>query len=189
MNADLSEDQDQAARLLDRMALQETAALREFYDTYHSRVYAFALRRLGNASDAAEILNEVMLEVWRRAAQFEGRSRPMTWVLGIAHHKVIDRLRRKRVPVDDDFVLDDLVDDAPATSDLISAAQDAEQLRRCLEQLSDAHRLVLHLAFYEDLPYPEIAEIAECPLGTVKTRVFHAKQLLKNCLGAAGVVS
>jgi RNA polymerase sigma-70 factor, ECF subfamily len=179
-------DVEASSALLARIAQGSEAALKDFYHAYHGRVYAFALRRLNDSADAADVLNEVMLEVWRKAERFEGRSQPLTWVLGIAHHKVLDSLRRRKAHLnEDDAGLDQLADEGPTAGDALAGAQDAERLRRCLEELSDAHRQVVHLAYFEDLPYPEIADIVDCPVGTVKTRMFHAKQLLKRCLGRA----
>lgn len=172
----------EAVELLAQIAEGDEMALSRFYQAYHARVYAFVLRRLNDPAEAAEVLNEVMLEVWRKANRFEGRSQPLTWVLGIAHHKALDALRRRgrhQAEELDEALPDD--DSAPA-AELLTAAQDAEMVRRCLEKLSDAHRMMVHLAFFEDLPYPDIARIADCPVGTVKTRVFHAKRLLKDCL-------
>jgi RNA polymerase sigma-70 factor, ECF subfamily len=176
-----------AESLMARMAHGDERALEAFYDAFHARVYAFALKMVRDRNDAADVLNEVMLEVWRRAAQFEGRSRALTWVLGIAHHKAIDRLRRRGQAHDSDDALRDVADDAPAAIDVLQQLEDRQRVQDCLEHLSAPHRMVLHLAFFDDLPYPEIAQIVECPLGTVKTRVFHAKQLLKQCL--AGVAA
>lgn len=171
-----------AAELLRQIARGSEAALRAFYDAFHSRIYAFIQRRLNDPADAADVLNEVMLEVWRSAGRFEGRSQALTWVLGIAHNKSLDALRRRgrRQTEELDESMPD--DDCPAAGDLLNAAQNAEFLRRCLEKLSDTYKLVLHLAFFEDMPYPEIARVAKVPVGTVKTRVFHAKRLLKECL-------
>jgi len=69
-------------------------------------------------------------------------------------------------------------------SAVLANAGDAELVRRCIERLSEDHRMVVHLAFYEDMSYTEIAEIAASPVGTIKTRMFHAKQSLKRCLGS-----
>lgn len=184
MQAD-EHDVDSVAALLARIANGSEAALKEFYLAFHGRVYAFALKRLNDAADAAEVLNEVMLEVWRHAERFEGRSKPLTWVLGIAHHKVMDQLRRRKSHDSDDDALERLEDPDSDVLGALSAAQDAAQVRRCLDELSDAQRTVVHLAYFEDLAYPEIAQIADCPVGTVKTRMFHAKQLLKRCLERA----
>ena len=67
------------------------------------------------------------------------------------------------------------VDDQISADDMIEAAQNADSLRAAMLELSESHRRVLHLAFFEDLKYEEIAEIENCPLGTVKTRIMHAK--------------
>ena len=176
-----------ATELLAAIASGSEPDFARFYDAYHSRVYVFVLRHLGDPAEASEVLNEVMLEVWRSAARFEGRSQPLTWVLGIAHHKALDALRRRgRAPTEE---LDESLPDegAPNPPELLDAAQNAEGLRRCIERLSADQRLVVHLAFFEDLPYPEVARIVDCPVGTVKTRIFHAKRLLRRCLSGESV--
>ncbi|MCR4333003.1 MAG: sigma-70 family RNA polymerase sigma factor [Sulfuricaulis sp.] len=175
---------DYAASLLTRIASGNETALREFYQAFHGRVYAFAIKRLRDPADAADVLNEVMLEVWRSAARYEGRSRALTWVLGITHHKTIDNLRRRKNYPQDELDVEIEDENSPTALDALAGAEDAAQLRRCLEGLSDAHRLIVHLAFFEDLPYEEIAKVADCPIGTVKTRMFHAKRRLKRCLAA-----
>jgi RNA polymerase sigma-70 factor, ECF subfamily len=178
---DVAETVD-AAELLAQIAGGSEAALKLFYEAFHRRVFAFIQRRLNDPADAADVLNEVMLEIWRSAGRFEGRSQALTWVLGIAHHKALDALRRRgrhRTEELDESMPDE---DCPSAGDVMNAAQNAELLRRCLDKLADTYKLVMHLAFFEDLPYPEIARIADCPVGTVKTRVFHAKRLLKDCL-------
>jgi RNA polymerase sigma-70 factor (ECF subfamily) len=81
-------------------------------------------------------------------------------------------------------------DEAPDPEAVLAAASDAAQVRDCIDRLSDAHRSAIHLAFWGDLSYGEIAEIEGVPIGTVKTRILHAKRLLRYHLdrsaGAAG---
>ncbi len=184
MQAPLTEAQ--LGALLERIAGGDQRALEHFYFQFQRRVYAYAQARVGDPHLAAEILNEVMMEVWKSAGRFEGRSKVQTWLLGIAHHKVVDRLRKRSGP--EVVELDDqLADDKDVSIErALAGTQDAERLQRCLDGLSDEHRQVMHLAFVEDLPYGEIAEIADVPLGTIKTRMFHARKLLKRCLGATG---
>jgi RNA polymerase sigma-70 factor, ECF subfamily len=173
------------AMLIAGIARGREQDLAEFYRRYHGRIYAFLLRRLGDAADAAEAANEVMLEVWRGAARFEGRSRPLTWVLGIAQHKAVDRMRRAHA-TSAELDPEEIADEGEGAVELLSRVEDAERLRRCLERLPEAQRAVVHLAYFEDLGYGEIAAILECPEGTVKTRMFHAKHGLKRCLGGDG---
>jgi len=174
------------AELLAGIAAGSQSALAGFYRRYQGRVYNFTLQRLGNPADAAEVLNEVMLEVWRNARSFAGRSRVSTWLLGIAHHKSIDLLRkrgrRQADPLDTD-IRDERPDPGPAA---VAGAQDAQRVRGCLERLPDGQRQVVYLTFYEGLSCAEIARTLEIPEGTVKTRMFHARKALAGCLGAAG---
>lgn len=176
----------QDADLLSRIAAGSQAALADFYRRYQGRVYHFALQRLGNPADAAEVLNEVMLEAWRSAQTFAGRARVSTWLLGITHHKSIDLLRKRgRREADSlDFDIDDERPDAGPAA--VAGAQDSGQVRTCLEQLPDAQRQVVYLTFFEDRAYPEIARILEIPEGTVKTRMFHARKALFRCLQGLG---
>ena len=182
----MSDQEQQSIDLLQKIAEGQQSALEAFYQLYEPRVYRYALSRLNDSFEAADTLNEVMMEVWKYAQRFEGRSKVSTWLLGITHHKVYDRLRkRKKTNLQDD--IDDfsnqLVDDNEIHMEqVIAGADDAKMIQNCMNKLSSNHREVIHLAFYEDLHYQEIAEVSSCPEGTVKTRVFHAKQALKKCL-------
>lgn len=176
------DDNDYSRLLLDRIARGSETALAEFYRLYEARVYAFAQVRLNERHEAADLLNEVMWEVWKGAGRFQGRSSVTTWLFGIANHKVIDRLRRRGKPALED--LEQMRNDA-AEFDLDEVAnrmQVKEHLLCCLEKLSDAQRKVVHLAYFEDLSYREIGEIVGSAEGTIKARMFHAKQSLKRCL-------
>jgi RNA polymerase sigma-70 factor (ECF subfamily) len=175
-------DPDEHIVLLRRIAAGSEQALSDFYQAFHSSVYAFALKLLKDPVDSAEILNEVMMEVWRCAIRFEGRSKARTWVMGITHHKIVDQLRKRGRYKTEEIDPNIPDEDSSMVIDAIVGAENAKFIRRCMEKLSDAHHQVVHLTFFEDLSYPEIAQILNCPLGTVKTRMFHAKQLLKKCL-------
>lgn len=176
-------EENRLAALLAAIEGGSENALEQLYRAVHAQVYAFALKQVRDPIEAADVLNEVMLEVWRNAARFEGRSKALTWILGITHHKSIDVLRRRRgetIAEPDPEIPDSDFDLHQA----LTCTENAEWLRRCLARLSDAHRAVIHLAFFDDLGYHEIAAIVDCPVGTVKTRMFHAKRLLKECLSA-----
>lgn len=177
---------DEDASLLTRIAAGSEGAMGEFYRRHEARVYAFVMRRLANEADAAEVLNEVMLEVWRGARGFERRARVTTWLLGIAHNKSVDLMRKRgrRAAESLDFdVPDESPDPGPAA---VANAQDSRHIRHCMERLPEAQRQVVHLTFFEDLPYGEIAEILAIPEGTVKTRMFHARKALAHCLERLG---
>ncbi len=179
----MNEDPEtQSRRWLGEIAQGREQALELFYRRYHAPVFHFAQRLVNNAADADEIVNETMLAVWRAAARFEGDSRVRTWLFGIVNHRAIDLLRRRRRSVADE--IEDIIDESPGCSitDVISGVQDAGHVRNCVEQLPERQRVVVHLAFFEELSYPEVAEALNVPVGTIKTRVMHAKLRLQRCL-------
>jgi RNA polymerase sigma-70 factor, ECF subfamily len=174
--------ESQARQWLAGIAAGRQNALEQFYRHFNAQAYQFALRLVGNAADAAEVTNESMFEVWRSAASFGGDSKVRTWLFGIVNHRAIDLLRRRRRLHSDD--LDELVDDSPSCriADVIGGAQDAGHVRHCVNQLPERQKAVVHLAFFEELSYPEVAEALHVPVGTIKTRVMHAKLRLQHCL-------
>lgn len=175
-------DADPAALLLRRIAGRDRQALDQLYGLFQESVYRFALARLNDQAAASDVLNETMLEVWQAADRFRGDSKARTWILGIAFHKTMDLMRtRYRHETEE---LDPAMPDTDATDMalVLQRMEDIGRVQDALACLSQTQRSVLHLAFYEDLPYAEIARVLECPEGTVKTRVFHAKQVLKRLL-------
>ena len=85
-------DRDQ--QLLLEIAVGSQSAMEQLYQNFESRLYHFALNRLHDNFEAADVVNEVMLQVWRGAGRFQGRSKVSTWIFGIAHNKIVDRLRK-----------------------------------------------------------------------------------------------
>jgi RNA polymerase sigma factor (sigma-70 family) len=171
------------ADLLARTAQGDKSAFSALYRTLERPVYRFIASKLNDPHEAADILNEVFMEIWRAAGRFEGRSAVKTWIFGIAYRKTMDHFRKTaRVSVSDD--IPEVADESPDALTCLASAQEAEHVRHCMGTLSPDHRSAIELAFYEDLSYPEIAGITGIAEGTVKTRVFHAKKLLMHCLGA-----
>lgn len=170
-------------QLLNNIAMQDEKAMEVFYRRHSTRLYAFILRHVNNANDANEVMNETMMEVWRKAETFEGRSQVTSWLFSIARFKAIDLLRRKgrRLDTEDE---DENASDEESCSLLagVESEEDKEHVKHCLEKLKNEQRHVVYLAFYEGLAYSDIAEIIAVPTGTVKTRMLHAKDALKRCL-------
>lgn len=182
MNDAVPQTEDDARRWLEAIGTGDQRALERFYRAYHGAVYQFALRLVRNPADAAELVNESMLEVWKAAATFRGGSRVKTWLLGIVNHRAIDLLRRKKRHVSDELDFDVADDAACPLPQALADAQHARHVRHCLSTLPERHRQVVHLTFFEQLAYPEIAQVLDVPAGTVKTRMMHAKSKLMHCL-------
>ncbi|MBF9036437.1 sigma-70 family RNA polymerase sigma factor [Rhodobacterales bacterium HKCCE2091] len=176
----MASDQQQRA-LMSAIAGGDKQALAALYRALEKPVFRFIRSRLNDPFEAGDILHDVFMEVWRSAGRFEGRSKVQTWIFGIAYRKVIDAHRRRgRMDVTDEFP--DTPDDSPDAVACLASAEEAEHVRHCLGKLKDDHRAAISMAFYDDMTYAEIAEVAGVPEGTVKTRVFHAKKLLMHCL-------
>lgn len=172
--------------LIGRVAAGDIESFKTLYGAYQRRLFAYALKMLDDPGDAEELCNDVLLEVWRQARQFGGRSKLSTWVFGIAHHKALNALRKSARGAD--LTLDDAArtpDAGPGPEAEAERRDTREMLGAALSKLSREHREVVELTFYHGFSYEEIAQIVNCPAGTVKTRMFHAKQKLREWLGEA----
>jgi RNA polymerase sigma-70 factor (ECF subfamily) len=179
----MSDDDDR--RLLERIARRDRVAFETFFRLHASSVHRFARDLVRDDGLAEELTSDVMVEVWRSAGKFGGRSRVRTWVFGIAHHKAIDALRKRRAET---VPLDDLIgasSDAEGPEDAALRVDDRRRLDAGLAGLSPEHRAVLELTFVEGFSQREIADIVSCPVATVKTRAFYAKQRLRDALATA----
>jgi len=177
-------DNDEARSLLDKIAAGDQSSMAAFYRLFARQVHAFALRHLGNPSEAEDVVVDCMHEVWTSARRFAGRSLVRTWVFGIARHRLLDRLRRRAAqPLQDIEALPvEPASEEESGYERLVRHQRAEHVAHCLERLSSEHRECLHLVFFADLSLAEVAEIQACPENTVKTRLFHAKRNMKRCL-------
>lgn len=169
--------------LLQRIADGDQSAMERFYRRHSAAVYQFAMKTLHNGADAAEVLNEVMMEVWLKAQSFSGNARVSTWLLSITHHKAVDMVRRKsRHDGGQELQENTLVSSTCSLEMAQSGVENSRYVRRCMDELKSGHRQVVYLTFFEGYAYPEIAEVLQIPAGTVKTRMMHAKKLLMSCL-------
>lgn len=167
--------------LLRDIANGDKTAMAALYRQMEQPLYRFICVKLNDPFEANDILHEVFMDVWRSADKFEGRSAVKTWLFAIAYRKTMDRFRKtKRVVLTDE--MPDLADDSASQFDILAAGEESQHIRFCLEELSLEHRQAIELAFYDDMTYREIADVSATAEGTVKTRIFHAKQLLKRCL-------
>ena len=178
-------DNNRVRTLLDRVGRQDQAAFQELYKAFSRRVFAYALNMVNDHGRAEEILVDTMYEVWRAPDRFRGDSQFSTWLIGIARNKALMAYRGRRPDeVHDD--LDDIAETAAAdTPDgfaQLAARQRSEGVQRCMGKLSKDHRECMHLVFFEGLSLGEVAAVQGCPENTVKTRLFHARQKIKNCL-------
>lgn len=166
--------------LLVGIRLGDRQAFADLYRMYHRRLYEFIRRFVSDLSTVEEVLDDVMLVVWQDCRKFRGDARFSTWVFGIAYRKAMKAVKQQqrrnialRRQVDpDQIAARDLMPD-----DLLGTA---------LARLSIDHRQVVVLTYFHGFSYKEIARIANCPVNTVKTRMFHARRNLRGVLDELG---
>src|SRR5262245_50431188 len=136
----ISTDDASDESLVARVAHNDRRALQLLFGRHRQRVYRFALRLVGNAATADEIVNEVFLELWRRAASFERRAQLSTWLLAITRNKALSALRVRVDQPLDQAMAEAMPDPAITAEDSVEASERSAVLRQCLELLSPAHR-------------------------------------------------
>jgi RNA polymerase sigma-70 factor (ECF subfamily) len=173
--------------LLQRVAGGDRDAFAELYNRLQRPLFGYLMKLVRDREMVEDVLNETLMEVWRQAARFEGRSSVNTWVFSIAHHRAVSKLRKKRETSLDEEQAAAIEDEAP-TPDMKAESSDMSRLlARLMEQLSFEHREILHLAYYQEFSVQEIADALDLPANTVKTRMFYARQRLKVLLEESGV--
>ncbi len=170
-----------------QVAQGDEGAFGRLFRCYAPRIFRFALSYLNDRSQAEEVVQETMIAVWKSAKSYKEQSQVSSWILGIARNKALDRARaRQREPELLQERLDRRMSMRATPEQIVWRETQVERVRAALDQLSPEHREVIMLAFYNDLSYSEIAQILNCPEGTVKSRVYYAKEQLKKILGAGG---
>ena len=171
--------------LLERIAKRDEKAFRELYEAFSRKIYAYALNQVKQPSKAEEIVADTLYDIWRNPLAFRGDSQFSTWVVGIARHKVLGAFRRDKHETEQDDIEDyedRLEADEASSFDLLADKQRRDGVKHCLDKLPDEMRECMHLVFYEGHTLGEIAELQNVPEGTVKTRMFRARDRLKTCL-------
>ena len=165
--------------LLAAVANGDVHAFEELHRKFFPKLMHFARRITDNAESAEEVANDALMTVWRSAGSFQGLSKPSSWIFGIAYRMALKK-RQKLSKLKGDVELDEgLVADGSDTETTVMHKKD---LGAALQQLTPELRAVVELTYYNGYLYTEIAEILECPVGTVKTRMMTARKRLRAML-------
>jgi RNA polymerase sigma-70 factor (ECF subfamily) len=172
------------ADLLSRVARGDEAAFAALYDELSPRVYGLCRRILRDPAQAEEVAQEALVEVWRGASRYDpAKGSAASWVLTIAHRRAVDRVRSEQASTDrerrvatEEVPYDEVVEEA-------TARLERQQVRRCLQGLTDLQREAITLAYYRGHTYREVAELLHTGLPTVKTRMRDGLIRLRDCLG------
>ena len=173
-------------QLLARIARGDKDAVTALYRRLERPLFAFLVKTLRDREAAADVLNETMLDVWRQAGRFEGRSTVSTWLMSIARYKALAARRRRTDAELDEHIEATVADTSDDPETALAKKTRNEVLRRALTRLSSEHRQIIDLVYYHEKSVEEAAQILQVPAATVKTRMFYARQKLRVLLGQRG---
>ncbi|GAB3898638.1 ECF RNA polymerase sigma factor SigK [Kibdelosporangium lantanae] len=178
---------DSLEDLMPRVARGDEAAFEQFYRNLAGPVFGLVQRVLRDPAQAEEVTQEVFVELWRTAARYEaGRGSVRAWALTIAHRRSVDRVRQAQASTDREAKVahQSTTPDFDHVTDTVMGNLEREQVRRCVNGLTELQRESVILAYYHGHTYQEVAQLLNCPLGTVKTRMRDGLIRLRDCMGA-----
>jgi RNA polymerase sigma-70 factor (ECF subfamily) len=184
----LAPDPGALETLLERVARGDERAFEAVYNAVAGSVLGLVRRVLRDPAQSEEVAQEVLIDVWRSAARYDrARASAMAWILTLAHRRAVDRVRSAQASADREHRTA-LTSRAPAfdeVSEQVERRLEREQVRRCLESLTELQREAVTMAYYRGCTYRETAELLGTALGTVKTRMRDGLIRLRDCLGVA----
>ncbi|UYV39497.1 sigma-70 family RNA polymerase sigma factor [Rhodobacteraceae bacterium D3-12] len=149
---------------------RDRAAFGELFDHFAPRLKGFIIRSGASPHQAEEIVQDVMLTVWRKAAMFDPhRAQVSAWIYQIARNRQIDITRKENRPLPEE--LKQPPDTEPDASQILSLEQDAEQLKQALGSLKPEQREIIERAYLGELTHQQISTLTGLPLGTIKSRI------------------
>ena len=172
------------ANLLTLVARGDHAAFEKVYDQFAGPVYGLVRKVLRDPAQSEEVMQEVLLEVWRTAARFDPESGSANaWIMTLAHRRAVDRVRSEHSAAQRELRAATLTVDYDEVAEAVEINLDHERVRRCLTSLTELQREAVTLAYYVGYTYREVAELLGVAVGTVKTRMRDGLIRLRDCLG------
>ncbi len=165
--------------LLAAVANGDIKAFEQLHGKFFPKLMHFARRITDSTEAAEEVANETLMVVWRTGSRFEGRSKASSWIFGIAYRLSLKQRQKQSRHKGHVLLEETLIDDGQNVAEMVMNKKD---LTRALQQLTPELRAVVELTYYNGYLYTEIAEILDCPVGTVKTRMMTARKRLRGFL-------
>ncbi|QQZ28892.1 sigma-70 family RNA polymerase sigma factor [Thiothrix subterranea] len=176
--------------LMERISQGDQQAFSQLYLRYQPKLVKYCSRVLrDDMAQAADLVDEAMFDVWRSAENFAGRSKVSTWIYSITRNKMVSWLRKtSEMTLEDESILDAMIDPAASPHEELALDDMKQQLLRLMDQLTEEHREVIRLTYFEDKSVKEVAIVLDISENTVKTRMFYARKRLAQLLEKAGIV-
>jgi RNA polymerase sigma-70 factor (ECF subfamily) len=167
--------------LITRVSSRDLAAFEKLYRIYQPRLTRFLSNLVQRPQLVEEVLDDTMMVVWETARSFRGTSRLSTWIFSIAYRKATRARARWPDPIEERPDLSQASED-PNPHQELQQNRLHDALAAAMRSLSTDHRVVVDLTYFHGLGYREIAEVMDCPVDTVKTRMFHARRRLRKVM-------
>lgn len=174
--------------LLRRVAQRDVEAFAAFYDHTRARVFGLVARVLRDPGYSEETTQDVYLQVWNNAANYDpAAGSPLAWLMTLAHRRAVDRVRSEQAATDRESRYGAANVDLPAdrVAEAVIHLDERRQVTECLGSLSDAQQECIQLAYYEGLTYVQVSERLAANLATIKSRMRDAIRGLRKCLGVS----
>ena len=174
--------------LLRRVAKQDVEAFAAFYDDTRARVFGLVVRVLRDPGYSEETTQDVYLQVWRNAENYNpSAGTPLAWLMTLAHRRAVDRVRSEQSASQRESRYGAANVELPAdrVAESVIQADEQRQVVECLGSLTDPQRECIHLAYYEGLTYVQVSERLSANLATIKSRMRDGIRGLRKCLGVS----
>jgi len=166
------------------VARGDSTAFAWVYDHSAAAVLGCVRRVLRDPAQSEEVMQEVLLDVWRTAARFDPAvGSASAWIMTLAHRRAVDRVRAEQRSAEREQRAATASIAYDEVTDAVEARLEHERVRRCLAALTDLQRESVTLAYYQGYSYPEVAQLLGVAVGTVKTRMRDGLIRLRDCLG------
>jgi RNA polymerase sigma-70 factor, ECF subfamily len=182
--ADLAAQPADLTGLLGEVAKGDETAFRALYDRTSAQVLGVVTRVVRDPAQSEEVMQEVLLAVWRNAARFDpAAGSANAWIMTQAHRRAVDRVRSQQSASDRELRAATAVIPFDEVAEAVQANLERERVRHCLSGLTEVQREAVTLAFYGGYTYREVAQLLDIPVGTVKTRMRDGLIRLRDCMG------
>lgn len=176
-------DTDQLRQWLAQCALGDRRAFETLYRSVGPRLHGVALRFMGRADLAEEVVQESFVRIWNNASRYDAHlSAPLTWMINITRNQAIDQLRKHRDRPLSDLEQAALADESPSAHEQLTSDREARALNRCLDTLEGMQRQSITVAYFQGLSCSELADHLSAPLGSVKSWIRRGMERLRRCL-------
>ncbi len=178
--------QTEDKKLIKQIAKGNEQAFEMLYQRHSKKLFGYAYHILKNKQTAEDVLQETFLTIWQKANRYRGEGRVVAWLFGITHNLALKAYNQKSTEsIPETYPTTQNIENQITTQ--ILAEHNKQLLNQAMQQLTVEHRTILQLVFYEKMSMNEVSQICQIPVGTVKSRLNYAKQVLKGVITREGI--